>query len=382
VQAALAAEPIEGVVHVVALGKAAADMALGAADALGARLSTGLVVSRQGYLRVALGYDSRFTCIEAGHPLPDARSLHAGRALLDFIARAPHDAALLFLISGGASSLVEVLPEGVTLADLREINQWLLGSGLDIASMNRVRARFSRIKGGQLATHLDGRRARVLLISDVPGDDMAVIGSGLLAQPADCPDGVTLPPRLAGLAGAALRPAPGGLVRVEHTIIARNRDALAAAAQHARALGHPVTQHDAPLAGDAGACGARIACWLREEAAPGIHLWGGECTVRLPAQPGWGGRSQQLALAAAAEIAGDDNICLLAAGTDGSDGNTDDAGALVDGGSLARGELAGLDARVCLAHADAGGFLEASGDLIHTGPTGTNVMDIVIGWRA
>ncbi len=380
VRQALAVSPLEGAVHVAAIGKAAADMALGAGDALGAQLVAGLVISRQGYLRVAIGYDSRFSCIEAGHPLPDGQTLVAGQALLDFIADVPRDAQLLFLISGGASSLVEVLPEGITLADLRALNRWLLGSGLDIADMNRVRTGFSCIKGGRLARHLDGRRARVLLISDVPGDDVAVIGSGLLVAPRDH-HGPVLPPRFSALLREEPPPAPECREQVELAVIARNRDALVAAAAHARARGRAVTLHDAPLAGDADACGAAIVRSLRE-GMHGIHLWGGECSVRLPGHPGRGGRCQQLALAAAIEMAGHDGLMLLAAGTDGSDGNSEDAGAVVDGGSLARGAQDGLDARDCLARADAGVFLEAGGDLIQTGPTGTNVMDIVIGWRA
>jgi glycerate 2-kinase len=138
--------------------------------------------------------------------------------------------------------------------------------------------------------------------------------------------------------------------------------------------------HSERLCGDAAAAGRRLAAELLDGPAS-VHIWGGETGVELPANPGRGGRNQQLALAAAEVLAGHDKVWLLAAGTDGSDGPGEDAGAVIDGGTLARGELDGLNAAACLHRADAGSFFEASGDLISTGPTGTNVMDLVIGLK-
>ncbi len=378
----LRAAPLPESVRLIAIGKAAAAMASGACDVLGERIVRGLMVTKTGHGDVALERCPGFQCLESGHPQPDARSLAAGAALLAFIADASAATPLLFLISGGASSLVEVLPAGLTLNDLQRANAWLLGSGLDIAAMNSVRKTLSAIKGGQLLEQLHGRQARVLLISDVRGDDPAVIGSGLLVADTEAPrpQALALPPWLARLCRHMSANSGAGPADVEMHVIATLADAKRAAAREASTLGYSVCVHDDFIDGAANSAGQCLAQALMH-AAPGVHVWGGETTVCLPEQPGRGGRNQSLALAAALELQGRDDAMLLALGSDGSDGPTEDAGALVDGGTIARGALAGLDARHCLANADAGSFLEESGDLVHTGPTGTNVMDIVIGLR-
>lgn len=374
--------PLSESVWMIAIGKAAAAMAAGACDALGERIVRGLIVTKTGHGDAGLQRRPGFQCLEAGHPQPDARSLAAGATLLDFITAAPADAHFLFLISGGASSLVEVLPAGITLDDLQRANAWLLGSGLDIAALNTVRKALSAIKGGRLLTHLAGRPVRALLISDVRGDDPAVIGSGLLVADAGVTrvDELPLPPWLQAMCRQA--PALGGDVpaRVDVQVIARLEDAKRAAAQEATTLGYSVHIHDEFIDGSASAAGQRLAQSLLH-ADRGVHIWGGETTVLLPPQPGRGGRNQSLALAAGLALQGRDDVVLLSLGSDGSDGPTEDAGALVDGGTIARGELAGLDARQCLAQADAGSFLEESGDLVYTGPTGTNVMDLMVGLK-
>jgi hydroxypyruvate reductase len=261
---------------------------------------------------------------------------------------------------------------------------WLLASGLDIVHCNRVRRTLSQIKGGRLAALLFPRRVWVLAISDVPGDDPAVIGSGPLARDtagADLPvDG--LPPFIRKLLQhAPPPPAPGVFAGVETHIVATLAMAKRAAAQAARAAGYAVAEHAGFVAGDAVATGRRLAQAVRD-ADPGcVQVWGGETTVHLPRHPGRGGRNQSLALAAALELRGQPSAWLLAAGSDGSDGPGDDAGALVDGGSVQRAALHGFDASACLTRADAGSALAASGDLLSTGPTGTNVMDIMLGLR-
>lgn len=384
VQHFLAARPLQGEVRAVAVGKAAGAMLEGARRALGERLNSALLITKPGHVPPGMAALAGVTVMEAGHPLPDARSLQAGQALLDFIAAAPGDASLLFLISGGTSSLVEVLPPGVTLDDLQRVNHWLLGSGWDIQRMNALRKRLSCIKGGRLAEQLRGRRVVQLLISDVPGDSPADIGSGLLVvdEPASL-DEAPMPQWLRALLKTA-PPLPDSKstagADIETHIVASLDLALSAAAEAARNMGYPAQVHAERLSGDAATAGRRVAQKILDS-APGVHLWGGETTVALPANPGRGGRNQHLALTAAAVLAGRDNVWLLAAGTDGSDGPGEDAGALVDGGTLARGELDGLNISDCLRRADAGSFLEASGDLVTTGPTGTNVMDVVIGLK-
>lgn len=378
VHAWLRAHPPAREFHLAALGKAADAMTAGALDAAAPSLQAGLVVTRYGCLDTPVYRDPRIVTLEAGHPLPDSQSLAAGNALLQFLADAQADTEFLFLVSGGTSSIVEVPVEGVELDTLRQLNVWLLGSGLPIAAVNRVRASLSRIKGGRLARHLAGRRATLLLISDVPGDVRSDIGSGLLLPSLAGPL-PSLPARFAGL--PFQQQSVAASPQVDAHIIASNRLAREAIAAATRAGGLHAELHDALPAADAAACGTAMAEMLLTGPS-GVHVWGGETTVKLPENPGQGGRNQHLALAAARVLTGHDGVMLLSAGSDGSDGVTDDAGALVDGGSLARGEDAGYDAADCLARAAAGDFLEGSGDLIYTGPTGTNVMDLIIAYKA
>jgi hydroxypyruvate reductase len=367
---------------VIAIGKAASSMLEGALEVLPP--TPALLITKDGYITPALRHHPGVEVMASGHPLPDARSLDAGRRLLDFIAAAPADRPVLLLLSGGASSLVEVLPEGVTLADWRRVNAWLLASGLDIHAMNAVRKRLSCIKGGRLLEHLGGRRAVVLMISDVPGDEPASIGSGLLT-PCDVealPEG--LPDWMCDLLDAA-PPQPRvddpRWAWVESRIIASNATALDAAVRAAFRLDVPVHRFDELLCGDAGVAGERLARQLID-GSPGVYLWGGEATVNLPEQPGRGGRNQHLALSAALALDGHEGVTLLAAGTDGTDGPTDDAGACVDGATVAAMRAEGIDPEDALRRADSGTALAAADALIRTGPTGTNVMDVVLALKA
>ena len=265
---------------------------------------------------------------------------------------------------------------------LARINHWLLGSGLAIHEINAVRKALSCIKGGGLLDFIGKRPVTGLLISDVPGDDPAVIGSGLLTPDPELAGTLArlrLPDWLARRLPACLE--QSGRQAPPQVILACNADARRAIAAEARSLGYTAYIHDDLVTGDAGGAGDHLAAELLG-APPGIHIWGGETTVRLPEHPGRGGRNQHLALAAALRLSGDHSVALLSAGSDGADGPGEDAGGLVDGGTIARGRLEGLDPRQTLARADSGRFLEAAGDLLSTGPTGTNVMDLIIGWKA
>ncbi len=376
----LRAEPIGSAVHLVAIGKAAVPMAQGALDVLGAGIVDAIIVTKD-----AAGVPLPWPVREAGHPVPDLRSLEAGTALRDFVRRLPRNAVVLVLLSGGASALVEQLPDGVSLDDLRRLTDWLLGSGLDIAAMNRIRKRVSRIKGGRLAEMLHPRPVHCLAISDVPGNEPGAIGSGpLVAAAGSEPEQTALPDFVNRmLAHSAPLPLVGApcFDAVHFKIIATLEDAKQAAARAARTRGAEAQVEPKFLEGDAAEAGTRLAQALLKSRGGVVHVWGGETTVRLPSRPGRGGRNQQLALAAALELQGHRGAHLLAVGTDGTDGPTADAGALVDGGTVARAAVHGLSAAEALARADAGTFLEASGDLVNTGPTGTNVMDLVLGWR-
>ncbi len=368
--------------YMLAVGKAACAMARGAIEVLGDRIVDARVVTKHGH-----GEPLPWQVIEAGHPVPDEHSIEAGWQVVQFAGRLPADALVLVLLSGGASALLELLPDGVALSDLQAVNHWLLGSGLDIASMNRIRKQLSLVKGGRLARLLYPRRVLCLAISDVPGDDRRAIGSGPLVPDEDLQkplDVTCMPENLrAILSRGNPAPAPDDpcFNAVEFRIVARLDDAKRGAAEEARRMGYAVEVEAEFVYGDAIAAGARMAERLLSGAPGVVHVWGGETTVKLPASPGRGGRNQSLALSAALLLRGVPGAWFLAAGTDGTDGPTQDAGALVDGGTIDRGASRGHDAVDSIVRADAGTFLEASGDLIRTGPTGTNVMDLFLGLR-
>jgi len=337
--------------HVVAIGKAAEAMFIGASRYLNTQITSALLITKHGHVTVPLPFYVQV--VEAAHPVPDESSLAAGQTLLNYLQTLPDHAPVLFLISGGTSSLVEVLDAGWSLPRLQQATQAMLANGAVISDINAMRRALSLIKGGKLWEYLGERPVTCLLMSDVPGDDPAVIGSGLLF------------------------PAPTD--RFDWQIVASNRQLLAAMAA-AESAGLPVQMMPDFIEGDAQV----MAQWCVEHlraSAPGLYLWGAETTVQLPLNPGRGGRNQHLALAAALCLNPEDEIYLLVAGTDGSDGVTADTGALVDNGTISRGKSQNLDPWACLRAADAGTFLEASGDLIHTGPTGTNVMDVIIGLK-
>jgi hydroxypyruvate reductase len=351
VRAALAGGRDGGSVSVFAVGKAAPAMTLGAADALGARISRGLVVAPDGSIPAALRALPGIDCREAGHPRPDARSLEAGQALLDFAAATKGSEPVLLLVSGGASALVEAPAAGVGLAELVALYDRSLAERLDIEALNRERAAVSRIKGGRLGALFAGSPVQALLLSDVPRDDPAVLGSGIADGP--------------------------GITR---RIVGSIDDALDAVLRAATADGLVAQRGRGRLQGDAAEAARRI---CHELAIGGANLlaYGGETTVELPERPGRGGRCQHLAAAASLAIAGHADYLVLAAGTDGRDGASEDAGAVVDGGTAGRAADAGLDAAAALAAGDSGPLLEATGDLLHTGPTGTNVGDLVLALR-
>ncbi|HET9864645.1 MAG TPA: DUF4147 domain-containing protein [Steroidobacteraceae bacterium] len=337
---------------VFAIGKAASRMALGARDALGARIAQLLVITKTGHRDPALDAPD-VVQLESPHPLPDHRSLEHGQVLLDSVSRLPPGVLPIFLVSGGSSSLVEALRDGVPLADLVALNARGLAAGWDIARLNAERVRLSRIKGGGIARLLRGRRALALFISDVPHDDPEVIGSGLLGH-------------------------GGADDRIERRVVAGIETAIDAVRQAALARGLRFEPGAARFDGEAARVARDFVAALRDTSADGL-VWGGESLVELPAKTGRGGRNTHLALTVARLLRPDESLTVLAAGTDGTDGPTDDAGAIVDAGSVQRAELAGCDVERAWREFDSATALEAAGDLLHTGPTGTNVGDILIG---
>ena len=269
------------------------------------------------------------------------------------------------------------------LDDLCGLTEQLLARGFDINQMNRVRRVLSGIKGGRLAAHLKRCPTVSLMISDVPGDDPGVIGSGLLTPVRETVNPDDYPDTVRELLGRVeLVPVPDDVEFETNSphIIACLDDAKDACVREAQRLKYEVLAVSGFIEGDVREVATRLHQQLSESRGE-VLIWGGEPTVQLPDKPGRGGRNQQLALDFALKIKGE-RACFLSAGTDGTDGPTDAAGALVDGATVERGEAQGLDAEDCLRRADSGTFLKASGDLITTGPTGTNVMDLMIGMRS
>ncbi len=385
---------------VLAIGKAAGPMARAALETLPA-VAGGLVVGP------ADDPVPPLPSLAGDHPLPGPRSTAAGRAVGDLARRIPPGAEVLVLLSGGATSLIAAPAGDLSPADLRHAFEVLLGSGLDIAGMNAVRKRLARWGGGRLAVALGHTRVVQLLVSDVPGDDPASIGSGPCV-----PERATTPAVLASLrAGGHWESLPAGarrhleamaegdpaldlplpdhaaLAACETAIIATNAVAREAAAAEAGRLGCGVHRQATPITGEAAAEGERLAGRLLAVPPgpdPTVLVWGGEPTVTLAGGPGGrGGRCQELALAAARTLRGrGSGVALLAAGTDGRDGPTDAAGAVVNGDTWEAIRGAGRDPGRALARHDAYPALEAAGALVRTGPTGTNVMDLVLGWVA
>lgn len=340
-------------VSLIAIGKAASSMAQGVLHTLDDQVIDGLVITKTGHFDT--DFPEKIQCLEASHPIPDESSLHAGKTLVNYCQKIPADQDVIFCISGGASSLVEVLPMGFSLQALQQKNQQMIANGLSIEEINLTRKKHSLIKGGKLAKLFTHQRVEVLAISDVKGDDLSVIGSGLLYQ-------------------------PNTNALIHHHVIANLALAKSAACQQAENLNYRCNNH-AVFLGQSISTVADLIFAQLDNSEPSIHLWGGEPVMELPKNPGRGGRNQHLALTLAQKLKQRDDILILVAGTDGTDGPTLDAGALIDGGSIVRGEDAGFNAASSLKQANSGEFLEASGDLITTGPTQTNVMDLVIGLK-
>jgi hydroxypyruvate reductase len=370
--------------HLIAVGKAASSMSLGALSVMGDQIDSGLVITKHDHTEDELRAYTKITTMESDHPVPGESSLAAGKALIQFVQNAPADAKFLVLFSGGASSLMEELADGMNLEKLAKLNKVLLSIGFDITQMNQVRRAISHIKGGRLANFINGRETTALLISDVPGDDPAVIGSGPLTPVDENINDIALPDSITSiLEGVNFTPAPSRELfnNISTHVIATLDDAKLAAEGRARELNFSVNTHPEFMEGNAEEKAAELCRYLKN-AQTGIHIWGGETSLMLPDNPGRGGRNQHLAAVAAREIDGCEDLVFLAAGTDGTDGPTPDAGGLVDGSTLKKGQAMDMNINDYLQAADSGSYLEKTGDLVTTGPTGTNVMDLVIALKS
>jgi len=374
-------------VTLIAIGKAAWRMASAAVTEWGEVIAQGIVITKYGH---ALGDLPNLEIYEAGHPLLDENGLRATQRALALVDGLRADDLVLLLVSGGGSALFEALPNGVTLDDLQAVNDQLLRSGADIVAINTIRKRLSLVKGGRFAQRCAPARILTLAISDVLGDRLDTIASG----PA-YPDATTAETALAIARHHQLRlspmlwqlleqETPKTLDNVETHVIGSVRAAVDAAARAAQVRGYTPLVLTTLLnceAREAGRFLASIARTARGEGlplpAPCAILCGGETVVTVTGA-GKGGRNQELALAAAIELAGIADIVLASVGTDGTDGPTDAAGGIVDGKTTARMKACGIDARQALAQNDAYPALAGSGDLLITGPTGANVNDVAL----
>ncbi len=350
----------------------------------------GICVTRHGYGRPL----RRIRCVEAGHPVPDAAGLAATADVLNLAGEARADDLALVLISGGGSANWIAPAEGLTIEDKQALTKALLACGAPISDINTVRKHLSQIKGGRLAARLYPARSLSLIISDVPGDDPSFIASGPTApDPTTAADAFAVLDRwsiqpservravLESPAGETPKPGDPVFHNADLRIVARAADSLAAAAEIGRAAGYEVEVLGDALEGEARAIGeahARTALQRLAQGRPTILLSGGELTVTVRGD-GKGGPNQEYALALLAAIEGAAGITVLAADTDGTDGGSgapdDPAGAFGDGASLTKAQGMGLIAANFLKINNSTRFFQATGDLLVTGPTGTNVND-------
>ena len=398
-------------VFVVGGGKAAVPMAAAIADILGERLAEGVIVTKYGHTILqspiarlsARDEVSNLQIIEAGHPVPDENSVRGAQAIADCATRATERDLVLCLISGGGSALLTLPVPGLTLADLQPLTDALLRSGATIHELNTVRKHWSRIKGGHLARLVAPATLVTLVLSDVVGDPLDVIASGpTVPDPTTVADAQAVLerygnpwgfPKPQGFYKGIFRetPKPGDSIfeRVQHVIVGSNRLAALAAVEKARQLGFNALLLSTYVEGEAREV-ARVAAALAKGirahsdplSPPACLVWGGETTVTIRGE-GKGGRNQELALAAALPLDGWPGILVMALATDGTDGPTDGAGAVVTGETVPRARALGLDPRAALEANDSYPFFDALGDLIRTGPTGTNVNDllfVLVGW--
>lgn len=380
-------------IYLIAVGKAAVPMAAAIEKILGTRLTGGIVVTKHGHASARLRHLELF---ESSHPIPDETGAEAALRVAQLARDLNARDLLIMAVSGGASALLPAPLPSITLDIKKNTTDELLRAGADIFELNAVRKHVSALKGGRCAALAYPATVVGLLLSDVIGDPPDVIGSGLTA-----PDDSTreealrildkyeprckIPAQVRiAIERAPETPKPGDAIfdHVHNVIVGSNRLALAAAASEAKARGYRTLVLSSSMQGESREIARAHAQILREVIAsgnpvrpPACLLAGGETAVTVRGA-GKGGRNQEFALAAAIELEGSPNCLVLSAGTDGTDGPTDAAGALVGGDTIRRARRMGLDAVKSLANNDSYTFFDALGDLIRTGPTGTNVMDI------
>jgi len=382
VQRALENITFPGRVFLVAAGKAAWQMAAAAVEHLTVPLSGGVVVTKYDHV---MGEIPGVVCYEAGHPVPDENSFRGTQAALDLTKDLTDTDTVLFLLSGGGSALFE--KPVVSGEELQDVTKQLLACGAEITEMNTIRKRLSQVKGGRFARWCAPAKVEAVVLSDVLGDPLDMIASGPAAPDlSTCEQALAIAEKyvltLSDEVRACLgQETPKELTNVRSQIIGSVRELCRAAAAEAEKLGYEPVYLTDHLTCEAREAGSFLASILRSQAGSGkklAYLAGGETVVHLTGK-GLGGRNQELALAAAAGLAGLPNACVISAGSDGTDGPTDAAGGYADGDTLAELKAHGLTLHQVLADNDAYHALQALGNLLITGPTGTNVNDVAVG---
>ena len=389
----------QGRVHVVGAGKASAAMAAAVEEIMGDRVSDGVVVVKDGHSLPL----QRIRVHEASHPVPDARGVHGTAAILALLAETRAEDLVIVLISGGGSALLPAPVEGTHLTEKQAVTRELLACGAAIEEINAVRKHCSRLKGGQLARAVQPASCLTVVLSDVIGDPLDVIASGpTVPDPTTYQDALGVLRRYElqdrmpasiwrhlerGARGEQPETPKAGeacFEKAHHLIVGNNLQSLLAAQERAGRLGFRTLIVTTALQGESREVARALSAFLLEIRRSGIPipppaclLFGGETTVTVRGK-GKGGRNQELALAGAIAIAGAEDLVIFSAGTDGSDGPTDAAGAVADGETWARAKAAGLDPLRALEDNDSYHFFQGLGDLITTGPTLTNVMDVTL----
>jgi len=384
-------------IFIIGAGKAGASMAVAIEEILGDRITAGLVIVKYGHLETL----RRIRLIQAGHPIPDANGTSGAESILKIAQTAGEKDLVICLISGGGSALMTLPAHGITLKDKQETTTKLLDCGAAIHEINTIRKHVSRIKGGQLGIAVSPAAMICFVLSDVVGDDLDTIASGpAVPDPgtfgqcfrilekynikAFLPEAVVnhLKKGLQGLIHETPKTGDPVFQNVSHTIIARNVDALISAKREAIKLGYNTQILSSMFEGESRDIAAVHTAIAREIIAtghpvtpPACVLSGGETTVTITG-PGKGGRNQEFALACAIGIKGIENVVILSAGTDGTDGPTDAAGAIADHTTIHRADEIGLIPENFLKNNNAYPFFERLSDLVKTGPTNTNVMDL------
>ena len=368
-----------GKVILVAVGKAAWQMAKTARDCLGSRISDGIVITKYGHVKSPL---EGIRCMEAGHPVPDENSFRGTEAALELVKNLTEQDAVLFLLSGGGSALFE--KPLISAEELQSITSQLLRSGADIVEINTVRKRLSGVKGGRFAQACFPARVYGIVLSDIIGDPLDMIASGPAAPDSStCAQALEIAEKygliLSDDARQCLcRETPKVLSNVRCCVSGSVRELCQAAAAAAQELGYETRILTDRLDCQAKEAGRMLGDLAREHAGKKLALIAGGETVVKVTGTGKGGRNQELALAAAEIIDGMENVCIFSVGSDGTDGPTDAAGGFVDGTTAGLLREAGLTVSGILEDNDAYHALEKTGGLIITGPTGTNVNDVAV----